>query len=162
MNNQIEEVNRTNKDDVLLKFWLTRKQAVKFNKARDLISEELGKPVSEAEAILYVFEHAFEEDFEKTNSPLEDEIYKRFGIEDASESPENLAQYEDFIFEMFQVHTIGSKHVKLMHLFEDEIFSPVVFDKELHSLLKLNQVFLMKLGFKNRKWHVIYMSPPYV
>ena len=69
--------------------------------------------------------------------------------------------YEDSIIDMFEVTQVLKYGFELTHLFDDRIFSPVVFDQSIAPLIKKRDVFMMHLGLKHSLWSVIYMSPPY-
>jgi hypothetical protein len=80
-------------------------------------------------------------------------------------SPDTIArstlQYDESITEMFQIEKTGPSSKQLRHVFNDDIFEPVIFPPEIRPLLKKRDIFLMTLGRKDETWHVLWMSTAY-
>lgn len=161
MSNKKEEGTYLANGSVIITLKFSPQQVKVLSRARKIISDEFGRTLNDKETVEYLIERGHENYIDSPRRQLSEEIDKKFGVLDAMEDPEEFSKYEDWIFEMFQVYKVHSKHIELKHLFEDEIFSPVVFDKEIHSLLSKDDTFLMQLGFKGGAWQVIYMSQPY-
>jgi hypothetical protein len=62
---------------------------------------------------------------------------------------------------MITVIKIGKRSSLVMDLMEDIEFDGVLFPEELNSLLRRHDVFLTTMGFRDDRWHVLYMSPLY-
>jgi hypothetical protein len=62
---------------------------------------------------------------------------------------------------MITIIKIGARGSLVMDLMEDIEFKPVLFPEILHPLLRNNDVFHVTMGFRNDRWHVLYMSPLY-
>ena len=156
MSSKNEEVTYLEGGKIKIVIKFSQEQAKKILAAQKIVSEEVGRNLTIEQTCKYLIKTFLDE-----RRQLYDEIDKRFADDDGSNDAENFSQYDDWIFEMFQVDNIHPTHVDLKHFFEDEIFSPVIFDAKLHNLLMKGDIFLMKLGFRNGSWHVIYMSHPY-
>ncbi len=71
------------------------------------------------------------------------------------------AEYDNSTTRMIEVIDIRTKSAMVMDLSEDIKFSPVAFPPAILSLLVRHDVFLATLGFRQKKWAVVYLSPPY-
>lgn len=92
---------------------------------------------------------------------LETEIHRLYGRLGPHEVDQIAQFYDDSITEMFEVNSKGAEALSLTHLFNDDIFAPVVVPRSLHRLIRRKQVFLMTLGYRNGQWHLLCSSSPH-
>lgn len=71
------------------------------------------------------------------------------------------AEYDKSTTRMIEIKDISLKSAIVKDLFEDIEFSPVVFPPDIFPLLVRNDVFLATLGFRRKKWEIVFLSPPY-
>lgn len=71
------------------------------------------------------------------------------------------AEYERSETRMIEVIQVRKNGARIADLFEDLTFSNVIFPDSIIKLLDRNDTFLATFGLKNKKWTVIYLSPPY-
>jgi hypothetical protein len=73
-----------------------------------------------------------------------------------------LRNYEGSMTTMVEVVALTERTLTFRDLYEDTEFTPVVMPQVLGHYLKLGDVFLTSLGLKNRRWHIVYLSPSYI
>ncbi len=71
------------------------------------------------------------------------------------------AEYEKSETRMIEVIEIRKNGALVADLFEDLTFSNVIFPDSIIKLLDRDDTFLATFGLKNKKWTIIYLSPPY-
>lgn len=93
---------------------------------------------------------------EKLNAFIEDE-YDLF----PDEIDFGSTDFAKTITEMIEVIDVRPQASTFIDLFEDIEYSPVMVPKDLARLLRPHDVFLATLGYRNRKWKIIWLSPAY-
>lgn len=89
----------------------------------------------------------------------------KYIIQNYDLSPDDLDRlgeaFENSIMLMIDVVRVDPRGSLVMDLCEDTEFAPVIFPPELVKLLKAQDVFLAMLGWRNNRWHALYLSLPY-
>ena len=73
-----------------------------------------------------------------------------------------LQNYDSADTAMVEVVALSDRSLMFRDLYEDIEYSPVVLPQVLGHYLQLGDVFLASLGFKNRRWHIVHLSPSYI
>jgi hypothetical protein len=95
------------------------------------------------------------------NSQLKREIEKSFDHLAPDEIDILASDYERSETRMIEVIKIRKKSVLIMDLKKDIEFSHVIFPTSILQLLERHDAFLATFGLRNKKWEIIYLSPPY-
>lgn len=92
---------------------------------------------------------------------LEDEIQKRYSKMHTGDVDRLAANYGESTTDMFEIKAIDGQSVTLAHLFNDEIFEPILVSAPFDLLVRTGDVFLMSIGRRGDFWEIIWMSSPY-
>lgn len=94
-------------------------------------------------------------------SQLKREIENSFGHLAEDEIAILASNYEESTTRAIAIVDVRVKSAKAMDLKKDIEFSHVIFPKNIMPLLDRNDIFFATIGLEKKKWHVLYMSPPY-
>ena len=107
----------------------------------------------------HTFTHAEEsERISKLTSHIED-VFGDLAPDEVEILADSYANSTTTMVEIIEIRPRGSF---LMDLMTDIEFRPVIFPKEILSLLRRRDVFLATMGHRDGRWHVLYLSPPYL
>jgi hypothetical protein len=88
-------------------------------------------------------------------------IEERFGYLAPDEVDILAGEFTESTTQMVEIIDVKPRSALLMDLFEDIEFKPVALPKEMLPYLRRHDTFLATLGYRDNKWEVVYMSPPY-
>ncbi|HMN68903.1 MAG TPA: hypothetical protein PKC28_10230 [Bdellovibrionales bacterium] len=92
---------------------------------------------------------------------LTQKIENHFDGRDPFVVPRGEPQVEEHVMDMFEIRSIQDGRAQLQHVFNDRIYSVTIGDKEIASLLRPRDVFLMAIVRRRDSWRVWHMSAPY-
>lgn len=92
---------------------------------------------------------------------LTEQIETYFDVRDPYIVPTFEPAVEEHVVDMFTVEGVHAKRARLNRWLDDLIYTAVIGDSQIASLLRPGDVFLMTLICRQGKWRVWHMSPPY-
>lgn len=92
---------------------------------------------------------------------LNHEIEKLYGHLDPEEIDLITSDFDEALTTMIELIEVNPLNSLAIDFFEDIEFKPVDFPGELLPLLRKSDVFLAKLGKRQGRWQVVYLSSVY-
>lgn len=95
------------------------------------------------------------------DTELNKKIDELFSKIDQEEADRRVRDCEVASMDIFQVTHIEKNKIELTHVFNDDVYYPVLIPDELVGLVSEENEFLMTIGLREGVWHILSMSPPY-
>jgi hypothetical protein len=92
---------------------------------------------------------------------LENAISEFYGEDGIQKADTNQKAYEEIVVELLEVNKLTEDTVELVEFGSGLAYSPVVVPEGLRPLLRLQDSFLMTIGYDGQAWQILDMGQPY-